>query len=1001
MSDTTALSKNYSIKTGLTTGGQGFVTIWEQVDGTPAQLIWKFIPNRNNPKISFAEFSGENELLTMDCNGRISLFDLKSREKVKELALDAKGEAGAVLDRDHNFLFMTALSRADGEKYFYQLDLNTWKIEGKLKLTTYAVTDHLWILDDRHVLVYFRNGGSFSSEEGDGLYKINYRNLLVSAKCFSGPCFSRFEIPPLAIDPARNVGVRPYFDRTEVKKTQEGYRYGIKIQFFKPDTCRTIRNVVVREFHPEHVFEDIDPTSALEILEDPDSSDDYRDIRDEFLERIDSLVLCYQEDAAWVAFQHGLIRKVSFDGKLLSPLVGHPGDETLNSDDPFIRTKHDNPILISKDDHKITFGTPAISIDPKIVKDEWEGELVILEKGQVSFKENLIDPKGEDFSKIDIPVASFTDEVKLKEVLENLIDKSNDIDTHRDGNLWNLNFIFEGERYTERQFFKQVMGKEALYPLIERYILNLIQYPSVLWESDYTPVGFSGIEVLVKSKLAYLPLFNRYLSSGLIDGEKEDDRITHLITAIISKYGWLVQTIDMILIRATYQNNKGLDQLQFLLESTELRQYLSEEKHRRYFRRHEMFKALAEEYFHILMPAESKLYDAIVAEDVSGIKKILSDYVDLEIKHPEFNCFALELALDVENPAILDLLLLHHQNIQDQSLAKLYFCLANRKRKFSPFEQKQVDKAIYELSKKRGEIINQLSEMGFDELVTYQIGEKQMEKMGKLNQQMEEINLELRFARLGLSKDGEPLFFLNHTTERYDELEKSDRDTQTIETMKSGFHRNIIHVKDLRTENGQLEALKALVEKGEELEEYIQGKYLSFTFEDDRSAMTEEEFFEELDLTPEVAQLILQYIKIISTTAGRELWYDDVVQSGMYMLQALVLFDKRYITDFIQYLESPVVNTEEEQDYPNEIIYQLLDQYGWCEAMARVILARSISCMGPCAMEEFRFWFKKGGLRVYLQEAEHLNLFYQLLEQMGDVPEKTDWIKTFLLEQLG
>lgn len=1001
MSEPTSYVPSHLIQTGLTPGGQGFVSIWNASAAKTGKLVWNFIPTDNNPEISFASFGSGSEVITVDLNGQISIFDFASKEKKGEICLEAKGEAGAVLDRDQNALFVTALSREDGEKYFYHIDLKTQKIAGKLKLTQYAVSHLLWVLDEQHVLVYFKNGGSFSREEGDGLYKINYRSLLASAKCFSGACFSRFEIPPIAIDPARNIGVRPYFDRTEVTKTPQGYRYAAKIQFFRPDTGRTIRNVVVRQFHPEHVFEDIDPTAALTQLEEPDASDEYRDLRDEFLERVDAVALSPTEDAAWVAFQHGLLRKVSFDGQTLSPLIGHPGSDAFTIEDPYIRTPHDNPISIGSKDGRITFGTPQVSFDPSGLDLSSREELILLKEEQTDVTIDLLEPLAEAFSRIEIEVESLTDAAALTNTLDLLIEKSKALAVFRDGNLWNPSFLCKGKRYTERQFFKYLEGKTGLFPLVERYLANLMESPSVLWESYYTPAGVSAIELLVKADRSYLPLFIRYLGSGLIEGEQEDDRLTHLITAVISIYGWLVQTIDMILTRATYQNNKGLDQLQFLLESGELKLYLKEEKNRRYFRRHPLFKTLADEYFHILLPAENKLYESIVAEKVNDIKKILSGDVDLELKHPEYQCFALELALDVENPAILDLLLFHHQNIKDPELSKLYFCLANRKRNLSPLEKKQVDKIIFDLSQKRGQILSQLSEMGFNELMTYQIGEKQMEKMGELNQELEEINKNLRFARLGLTKEGQPLFFLSHPTETYEELEQSGRDGQSIQNIKSGFHANTIQVDDLDSEKGQHTAVQMLAEKGDSIEQYIQGKYLRFTFQDDQSEMTEETFFEELTLTPEIAALLVQYGRKISTSVDRELWYDEEVQCGMYLFQALVLFDKTYIRDLISYLESKVVNTKEEGEYPNEIIYQLLDQYGWCDELVHLILARSISCMGPSAKAEFRFWFKKGGLKDYLSAEVNLGRFYDLLEEKDVPSEEKDWIKTFLLEQMG
>lgn len=131
-------------------------------------------------------------------------------------------------------------------------------------------------------------------------------------------------MPPMAICPARQVGIRPCYERIKIIEEEGEKRYRAQAVLFSLETCQTIRKITLREFEPAQVFEDETPETALSYLRYPAASEEQIEARDEFLERIDSFTFCHTQDAFWVGFQHGIVRQISFEGNYVSPLLAPP-----------------------------------------------------------------------------------------------------------------------------------------------------------------------------------------------------------------------------------------------------------------------------------------------------------------------------------------------------------------------------------------------------------------------------------------------------------------------------------------------------------------------------------------------------------------------------------------------------------------------------------------------------------------------------------------------------
>ncbi len=92
-------------------------------------------------------------------------------------------------------------------------------------------------------------------------------------------------------------------------------------------------------------------------------------------------------------------------------------------------------------------------------------------------------------------------------------------------------------------------------------------------------------------------------------------------------------------------------------------------------------------------------------------------------------------------------------------------------------------------------------------------------------------------------------------------------------------------------------------------------------------------------------------------------------------------------------MKSNLINGDHEKLYPTELVFDCVEQYGWCDETLQLIAARTIGCESAYGIDEYRIQLKKGGLKEYLQDEKRYEFFYQCLLEEAD-SEDNETVKT-------
>lgn len=980
----------FSVKTAITSGGCGYVEIRDVSSLDSSCLFWKLMPKKNNPPLVLATMISDRLLVTVDEKARIGVYDILAKKEVVSKELHSKEPAGACLTKGLNQLLVALYPENTRHKLVLTIDIDLLEIRNEIRLSDKALLNHLAVLNDEELVVYFAPGGGFGKEARDGLHKISFKQNLIQSYYFSRFPTGNFSTPPIEFRAEKNTGIRPCFDRIEIKTCPDGKkRYYCKVQVFDPKNCKEVRKITVREFFPEHVFEDNDPTVALSYLELPAASDDYVDARDEFMERIDALAFCHTEDTFWVGFQHGLIRKISIDGTYKSPFIAHPGDPRYQKDDPYYRTGFDTPVSISENDRYVTFGKPEITIDLEKLDLNSEQSIIVLKSGDLVAPPKPFGAEAEkEFSWNTIEMVDFEQSESFEKALGEVVRLSGDIDNARDGGLLRFRFTCHEESLSEKEFFHTLSKYPEQVINLRKFINNISEYETPLWYDEITPAGIFALRTLSLSDRQYVKDVCHYISKA-VDSAVEYEEPGKLIDDLIIQYGWNKETIDLILTRATFQAEKGLDQLQQYMSIDEFKNYLEIPANLNYFRSHNLFQSLAEDYFRILMPLEDSLFEAIEAENAVMVQEIIEKGADIEVKHPDFEISPLGLAFELENREIINLLIKGGAEVDNLDLDDFIKIVLRRDTSLSQEEKRLIANTLDRLQRKREVIQDAISKIEYNHILSFSIGEKQVESLETLNKELEGTNIEIRFAKLGLNRTGDKPLEVS-SEKGFDSKNSFISDTSYFE---EDLKAATIIVEDLNEKESQAEAIDQLIFLSNNVRDIIVNQRLRFSFKDMNRTVDEKTFFEIVRLDDFLAGKLAGFIQNIIDQVSNELWYNDEVQACMYAVQSLVLFDKKYINLFIDYLKSDLINGDHEKLFPTELVFDCVEQYGWSNETLELIAARTISCKSACGIDEFRIQLKKGGLKEYLQDEERLEYFYQCLLKETD-QEDNETVKT-------
>ena len=140
--------------------------------------------------------------------------------------------------------------------------------------------------------------------------------------------------------------------------------------------------------------------------------------------------------------------------------------------------------------------------------------------------------------------------------------------------------------------------------------------------------------------------------------------------------------------------------------------------------------------------------------------------------------------------------------------------------------------------------------------------------------------------------------------------------------------------------------------------------------------LEEKALFQQVAKYNNLAPLILDYCNV--TDDGEEgsrvmitHEYDEGPPAGTYAILALVDQDKKWISNYIEYLRTNALDHEVEQMWD---IKNIITKYGWCKETYELAIARQISCCGQSGRTQFEHLINEG-LKTALDNKNHKTLF--------------------------
>lgn len=957
---------------------------------------WSLMPDAGYPVISLAEVITDSKLIIINKFGELRLYDLKEKQELASAKIGATSLFGTgIYPSQLKGYIVTKNLESEGVDVF-EFKLDNLKTSFVQTIRGVRHITHVTALDENQLVGYTPVGSLEGIHSSDGFLTIDSNKKSHELRYLRPSPSGLFPVPPIAFDPRTRTGIRPCYDPIEI--IENGTKaYLAKILLFDLITGKKIDTLTVRKFAASDMFEDDDPEFALSCLELPSYSDDYRDVKEEFLERFEALQYCHLEDAFWVTFQHGVLRKVSLDGKKLSPLIVHPGDPDFRDKKTLLRTNFDTPLRLSPDDRFVAFGLPEICFATNSLEKAKPDKIFLISQELIVESDCEIHSKDPDtFSWIDLDLKGIGIQPSKIDQLQVMLNKTKELEKLKDGPFFRFRFLTSKGAIREEDYFHQLAWNNEQIKISREIISAYISHGKELWYDDSTPSLFYLIKRVILESADAFELFTEYIRL-YGDCKADEDRLAELIDEVIEHYGWCRETVDMILTRGYFQPERGLEQLEFYTKKPDFEIYHSNPDHRNYFRNHTLFKTLVEDYFPLFFPNEDKLFTAIEVEDTGKVESLLKLPLELDQIHPEYNLNPLDVAVETGNKKIIDLLKDAGAQSRNYSIDPEY-----TDNNLAIDQDISVDKAmrtlLSNLHRQQETIQKEIYDIQFGHMLNFSLSEEQSALLEDKNKELEEIQSQIKYANLGLisleditsSADSAD----NVLTPQYNKIEGADSFISNDSYAYADPALTIIEIEDLE-EASQLYAFERMKSLLNDSEGIIFNQILRFNFNVAERFISEKQFFDDIKLTDASARALSIFIRSLAVLIQQPVWYEEEYPAGFFSIQKLVLYYESYIKDLTLYLTSKIINEKEEPACITELIFDVYEQYEWNPNTLSLAVARLGQKPNKNGLSEFRIQWKKGGLESFIRRSGIKETFIRLLEK--HCPEdRIEWFYQFI-----
>lgn len=535
--------------------GGNRVKVAENTGPNTYKLVWMFGLDGKDEPVVLHHFYSPTQFLIMDWHGDLRACDAEKKEIIFRKDFKADLDCRARISRDGTKLYV---SHSTGYKNttLTVLSLDDLSTAAEHPLPKPIDLEYVRERGDGKLLYYYLDW-TWGEETGSDRRKVWTHGYQVvdpatganQNHVLPGAPTDNFETKPPVLDIQRNLGVFQDWDGLEVSTGPGGEpRFTEKLTLFDLDSFTVLRKIPVREYQTSHLtcFEQSDEETAAALIKGP-GTEEYDEAVKEVMENLNSVRYTANEDALWLCWRAGVVRKVSLDGSWRSPLLAAAGVPGYRGDmGPFgfrtfhtyLKSVHDDHLVLQEHGRPMVLSLVGIDLN----SDE-EFIPVTLSELPEDQKINIITPRGfarqmEEMGKAVIKVDDLTKAESVLEALDRIGELTEDIGSIRDG--WKLIFLVrdkKGKKRHDDKFFREAVKVEGALGKIRRIIENFASYPGAegLYIDEEAAALCYAAHFAGLADPGSIDTALRYLS--VIDFEHDVYCQENLIPGLIEKYG--------------------------------------------------------------------------------------------------------------------------------------------------------------------------------------------------------------------------------------------------------------------------------------------------------------------------------------------------------------------------------------------------------------------------------------------------------------------------------
>jgi len=525
--------------------------ITRETDINNEETVWVVDLDQDSDPIVISEFYTNSKFIIMNWYGYFRVYDVTEKKKIFEKKFNTELNANAILSRNKKKVYISYKEENYRSSTLTIINLDDFTVEVSHTLPKPIGFDCVSVRNDGKLLYYYKEEADDEELREHGFQIIDPISGASSKKILPSPSRDDFEEDMIQLNSKKNIGAITNWDSIPVSHEADGSPlFTTSINIFDLTNFSIIKTLPVREYKISHLtYNETSDQEIANILisgKNDDGDDDYDKAVCEIQENLNSIYFCEDEEALWLCWRAGVLRKISLDGSWKSPLLVAVKTTNGFNAEPFkLRTTHTHFLSEGKDHLIVKEHSEKIYISLEGIDLKSNQEFIPIElkplpnniKINVQTSEDLKSTLNE-MSFVVIQVENLLNESSILNALKEILNLTKDIGKIRKGH--ELPFLIKdklGNSWQDEKFFAEAIKVNKAAEIVKKIIQNFIDYKdaSQLYISDEETALCYAVYELSLSNPKYIDTALRYLS--VIDFEHDVFCREKLIPQLIEKYG--------------------------------------------------------------------------------------------------------------------------------------------------------------------------------------------------------------------------------------------------------------------------------------------------------------------------------------------------------------------------------------------------------------------------------------------------------------------------------